>query len=167
MEIWKPVFNFEGLYEVSNFGNIKTIKTGHIKKPSHNKKDNRMQIALWKNNIQTMLRVHRIVLFAFKGKPPVEHEGCHNDGNPRNNHLSNLRWDTASNNQRDRAKHGTSNRGERCAAAKLTEAQALSIISDPRPQSQIANEYGVLQNTISRIKTGRRWSHLQGKEYKS
>jgi hypothetical protein len=165
MEIWKPVVNFEGIYEVSNFGNIKTVKTGHLKKPSLNKKDNRLHIALWKNNIQTMTKPHRLVLLAFVGPPPAGHECCHNDGNPSNNNLTNLRWDTASNNQRDRVKHGTSNRGERCGAAKLTEEQALKIISDPRPQSQIAKDYGVLQNTISRIKTGRRWAHLQGKEY--
>lgn len=166
MEIWKPVVGYEGLYEVSNFGNIKTVKTGHIKIPSISKKDNRPNLALWKNNKQKMMRIHRIVLFAFIGSPPLGHECCHNDGNPLNNHLSNLRWDTASNNQRDRVKHGTSNRGERCAAAKLTEAQALAILSDNRVQSVIAKDYGVLQNTVSRIKTGRRWSHLQGKEYK-
>lgn len=161
METWKDVVGFEGLYEVSNYGNVRKSSNKRIKQPTKDKESGRPFILLWKNNKAKAVRIHRLVLFAFIGPNPDKYECCHNDGNPWNNHLSNLRWDTAKANQADRVKHGTSNRGERCAAAKLTEEQAKAIILDTRKQNIIADEYGVKQNTISRIKSGKRWGHLQ------
>lgn len=160
MENWKPVFGFEGIYEVSDFGRVRTIKTGRIKKPSIDKGDNRLLLQLWKNNKQSAVRVHRIVLLAFAGFPPEGYECCHNDGNPQNNNLCNLRWDTAASNQADRVKHGTSNRGSSCGSAKLTESQVIAIRSDNRLQRIIAIDYGVWPAHISRIKNGKRWCHL-------
>jgi hypothetical protein len=160
MEIWKPVVGYEGIYEVSNHGRIRSIKTGHIKTCTENKRHNRPFLGLWKNNKIKIFKPHTLVLTAFIGPRPQGMECCHNNGNPFDNRLENLRWDTPRNNQLDRAKHGTSNRGERCAAAKLTEAQVRAILTDTRLQRIIAAEYGVLQNTISRIKSGKRWAHI-------
>ena len=160
MEIWKSVVGYESLYEVSDHGQIRSAKTGKLKKFTHDKQKRRPFVGLWKNNKIRAIYPHKAVLEAFVGLRPQGMEGCHNDGNPWNNHLSNLRWDTPRNNQLDRAKHGTSNRGERCAAAKLTEAQVRAILTDTRLQRIIAAEYGVLQNTISRIKSGKRWGHI-------
>ena len=159
-EQWLPVPGFKHLYEVSDLGRVRTINTGRIKKPTADKKDGRTSVLLWRENKYKLRRIGRIVLRAFKGDPKSGEECCHNDGNPANNILTNLRWDTAQNNQRDRVKHGTSNRGERCAAAKLTEKQVLDILKDNRLQKQIAADYGVEQSTISRIKRGKRWGHL-------
>lgn len=160
MEKWKDVPEYDGLYEVSNFGQIRNKITGKIKKATIDKIDGRPYVLLWKENKYKLRRVGRIVLRAFCGEPTVGMECCHNDGNPQNNHLNNLRWDTASNNQRDRVKHGTSNRGEQCAASKLTEKQILEIRKDNRLQKEIAKDYGVQQNTISRIKSRKRWTHI-------
>lgn len=160
IETWKPVFGFEGLYEVSDHGQVRTVKTGHMKVPTPHPKDGRLNVLLWKGNKCKLMKVHRLVLFAFVGAPPEKHECCHNDGNPKNNHLSNLRWDTAAANQADRVKHGTSNRGERCAAAKLTTEQVIAIRADSRLQRIIAAEYGVRESAISRIKAGKRWAHV-------
>ena len=96
---------------------------------------------------------------AFVGLRPQGMECCHNDGNPQNNHLSNLRWDTSKNNHADKVKHGTTNRGEQCGTAKLTLEQVRAIRQDDRLQRIIAAEYGVRDNTISRIKSGKRWAH--------
>lgn len=159
-EIWMPVFDFPEEYEVSNYGRIRNKKSGHMKKPTIDKTDGRPAVLLWKNGKYKLKRIGRTVLIAFNGYPPSGYECCHNDGNPTNNHLSNLRWDTAAANQKDRVKHGTSNRGERCAAAKLTEEQAKAIFWDTRLQRIIAEEYGIAPNTVSRIKGGKRWAHL-------
>ena len=51
-----------------------------------------------------MFLVHRLVLLAFVGPCPVGMEGCHFDNDATNNRLSNLRWDTLSNNQKDRVR---------------------------------------------------------------
>lgn len=160
METWKPVVGFEGLYEVSDHGRVKTVKTDRIKRPTQSPKDGRLSVLLWIENKCKMLKVHRLVLFAFVGPPPEKHECCHGDGNPQNNLIGNLRWDTASANQADRVKHGTSNRGERCANAKLTEEQIKAIREDPRLQREIAEDYGIRAGHVSRIKSGVRWGHV-------
>ena len=159
MEQWKDVIGFEGIYEVSNHGNIRSVKSGQLKKITIDKKTNRPFLNLWKNNKQTVVRVHKLVLEAFVGKAPQGMECCHNDGNQQNNRLENLRWDTPKNNHADKLKHGTSNTGERCNWAKLTKAQVISIRADIRTQKEIATEYRVQQSQISRIKNGVRWIH--------
>lgn len=160
IEHWLPVVGFEGLYEVSSHGRVKTIKTGLIKKPTLSKKEKRLCVMLWKNNKNKLMKVHRLVLFSFVGQPPEKYECCHNDGDYTNNNLSNLRWDTAQNNQLDRIKHGTSNRGERCASAKLTEIQVIRIRNDTRKHKEIAAEYGIRESQVSRIKNRQRWAHI-------
>ena len=161
MEEWRDIPGYEGIYQASSLGRVRTVKTGHIKKPTQHVKDRRLFLLLWKENKYRLFKVHRLVLLAFRGHPPHKHEGCHNDGNVENNRLDNLRWDTASANQRDRAKHGTSNRGERCAAAKLTESDVRAIRKDGRLQRLIAADYGVRDNTVSRIKAGKSWAHVE------
>jgi hypothetical protein len=54
--------------------------------------------------------VHRLMALAFLGEPPAGCQVAHNDGNPRNNTVANLRWATAKENQADRLLHGTAHR---------------------------------------------------------
>jgi hypothetical protein len=159
MEEWRDVVGFEGLYKVSNFGRIQTVKTGKIKEQTISKADNRPYLSLWKNNKIKVCRPHKLVMEAFVSLRPEGLECCHNDGNPQNNHWSNLRWDTPKNNHADKVKHGTTNRGEQCGTAKLTLEQVRAIRQDTRLQRIIAAEYGVKDNTISRIKSFKRWAH--------
>jgi hypothetical protein len=159
MEQWIDVVGFENLYEVSNYGQVRSVKTGQIKKQTVGKIDKRFYLGLWINNKQKIVKPHRLVLEAFVGKCPDGMECCHNDGNAFNNHLNNLRWDTPKNNHADKVKHGTTNRGERCGTAKLTLEQVNSIRKDDRLQRIIAEEYGVNPSLISRIKNGVRWQH--------
>ena len=160
MEIWKPVVGYEGLYEVSSNGCIRNARTGKLKTYTHNRQKRRPFVGLWRNNKICVIYPHKAVLEAFVGMRPIGMEACHNNGDPFDNRLENLRWDTTRNNQLDRIKHGTSNQGERCAAAKLTEAQVRAIRADTRLQREIAVDYGVRENAISRIKSGKRWAHI-------
>ncbi len=160
MEQWRDVVGFEGVYEISDSARVRHVQKGTIKIPSIDE-TGRMSVLLWRNNKCRLMRIHRMLLLAFVGPCPPKHECCHNDGNASNNALSNLRWDTAQNNQLDRVKHGTSNRGERCGSSKLTEIQARAIIADPRKHKYIAADYGVRDSVVSRIKSGKRWGHLQ------
>lgn len=159
MEQWLDIIGFEGIYQVSNFGNVRSTKTNQIKKQTITKGDNRPYVGLWKNNKVKICRPHKLVMEAFVSIRPKGMECCHNDGNPQNNHLSNLRWDTPKNNHADKIKHGTTNRGEKCGTAKLTLEQVRAIRKDNRLQRIIAADYGVKDNTISRIKSGKRWAH--------
>ena len=53
-----------------------------------------------------LMFAHRLVLLAFVGECPSGMEACHNDGDPSNNNIDNLRWDTRSSNIKDQVKHG-------------------------------------------------------------
>ena len=113
-EIWKPVVGYEGYYEVSDHGRVRSLdrvdtagrtKKGVIRKAVLSR--DHMQLALYRDTKMKMKYVHRLVLEAFVGPCPEGMEACHNDGNPSNNHVNNLRWDTQSENMNDRVKHGS------------------------------------------------------------
>jgi hypothetical protein len=159
MEQWLDVVGFEDIYEVSDHGRVRSKITQKFKKITFAKDDGRPYLNIWKFGQQKIVRPHRLVLEAFVGKCPDGMECCHNDGNHQNNHISNLRWDTPKNNSVDKIRHGTTNRGERCGTAKLTLKQVNAIRKDDRLQRIIAEEYGVRQSVISRIKNGVLWQH--------
>lgn len=107
--------------------------------------------------------VHRLVLLAFVGPCPPGKESCHNNGDRTDNRLTNLRYDTAKNNQADRAAHGTKLLGELAPSAKLTTEQVLDIrrrVALGERQVDIANDYEIRDSSVSRIASGKRWSHL-------
>lgn len=118
-EIWKPVVGYEGRYEVSSYGRVRgrdrivnarpgvtRVQRGQIR-AQVTMKSGHKQVLLWGDNHARGVLVHRIVLEAFCGPCPAGMEGCHGDGDPSNNHVSNLRWDTRSENRFDAVRHGT------------------------------------------------------------
>ncbi len=112
IENWKPIAGYEGLYEVSDMGNVRSIRRNLIKSPAANDRGY-FHVGLHSGAKQQRLYVHRLVLEAFVGPCPAGMEGCHNDGDRANNRLDNLRWDTSKNNHADRLEHGTDTRGEK------------------------------------------------------
>lgn len=117
-EEWLPVVEFEGYYEVSNFGRIRSLPRQvmrgtapvmtrpRIMKPTPDK-GGYLTVSLYGDMGRRSRRVHRIVLEAFIGKRPNGMETRHKDGNQRNNHLENLEWCTKSTNTKDQVRHGT------------------------------------------------------------
>ena len=104
-----------------------------------------------------------VVLTAFVGRCPDGMECRHINGNPANNRLDNLLWGTPTENAADRDLHGTTARGERNAAATLTESQAREIKYRPRRWGMgkaLASEFGVSESLVSDIRTGRTWTHI-------
>ncbi len=117
-----------------------------------------------------MFRIHRIVLETFVGSIPYGQESCHNDGNPANNKLKNLRYDTLSNNGLDRVKHGTQVRldqkGEKNHAAKLNEQQvrvirAFKELKNKPNKKELAEFFDISCTTIDDIWSYRSWKHLK------
>lgn len=109
-EIWKPVKDFEGLYEVSNFGNVRRVwrygrKWEGMCKPKHTK-DGYLETTLIKNSKPKCVRTHRLVAFAFCENPHNKLEVNHIDGNKQNNRADNLEWVTSSENQKHAYKYG-------------------------------------------------------------
>lgn len=108
---------------------------------------------------------HKLVAEAFLPPPlPGQTDVCHNDGNPLNNRVENLRWDTHRNNQLDMLKHRTAQCGEQSVTAKITEAQALEIYlavrDGPRgTQRRMVEKYGLSPAQVNRIAKGKRWAY--------
>ena len=98
MEIWKDIEGYEGLYQVSNFGQIRALnyRKQHISQVVKQGVDAHgyYKIRLSQNGRRTEYKVHRLVAIAFLencGKLP---EVNHKDGNKRNNNINNLEWVT-------------------------------------------------------------------------
>src|SRR5580704_2133130 len=133
-ETWKPVVGLEGLYEVSDKGKVKSLSR-IVKHSSGGEKRLRQRILktdkagryaqcnLRKEGMTFTMKVHWLVMEAFVGPRPDGMETRHLDGDYQNPQLNNLIYGTASQNQMDRVMHGTSNRGERCAASVLKRQQ--------------------------------------------
>lgn len=118
--VWRAVVGWEGLYEVSDIGDVRSVpritKTErgqrHLKgKPISSWSDGtgHRLVGLYKSGKVTNRSLHTLVLEAFTGPRPDGMEGCHNDGDPSNNSIGNLRWDTRKGNVADSFKHGTHN----------------------------------------------------------
>lgn len=112
------------------------------------------------------LYVHRLVCEAVNGpSPSTGHEAAHSCGN---GHLgccnpAHLRWATQAENTNDRVIHGTSNRGERSASAKLTEADVIEIRSlrGVALQRDLAARFGVSERAIGDVLSGKKWGWLE------
>ena len=114
-ENWLPVVGYEGFYEVSDLGRVRSLSrlrrngrrmVGRMLKPTPDR-HGYPYVLLHVDRIPKRRAVHRLVLQAFVGEAPEGMQACHNDGDSGNPKLTNLRWDTRSNNSRDSLRHGT------------------------------------------------------------
>ena len=105
-EIWKNVPGYEGKYQVSSFGNVKSFvknKEGKLLKPGR-MSSGHLSVAFGRGN---SICVHTLVLSTFVGGAPKRHECRHLNGNPADNRLENLKWGTRTENILDAVSHGT------------------------------------------------------------
>lgn len=104
-EIWKPLKDYEGRYEVSNLGNIRSLNyhlTGKMQLLKQQKnKDGYLYVSVPKEyNKRRQILIHRAVAMAFIENPLNKPEVNHKDGNKQNNNSDNLEWVTMQENQR-------------------------------------------------------------------
>lgn len=117
MEEWKDIQGYEGLYQVSNYGRVKSL--GNEKKrndkilKAQTKKNMYKQIGLHKDGIEKKYLIHRLVAQAFIPNPNNYKEVNHKDENPSNNNVFNIEWCSSSYN----ANYGT--RKERIGKARI------------------------------------------------
>ena len=166
-EKWLPIVGYEGFYEVSDCGRVRsvtrTLSNGHkwrgrVRK-THNNPSGYPSVNLSRDGKYKTKNIHRMVLEAFCGPAPMGMDCCHNDGNPENNMLKNLRWASRSENAMDRVSHGTANRGENHGMTKLCKLDVWLIRNCNTTQRNMANFFGVSESTIHNVITGKTWMH--------
>lgn len=171
VEIWLWVAGYEGLYQVSDQGRVRsadrwvkargqTWRPGRILKPNLN--GGYLKVSLARpGERQRNFSVHHLVLMAFAGPKAPGQEALHGPGGALDNRLVNLSWGTHPANMRDKMRDGTQSCGETCASnTKLTADLVRQIRQRSRFETQVAlaREFGVAQPTISNICTGTTWA---------
>jgi hypothetical protein len=177
-EIWKDILHYEGLYQVSNFGRVKSLKRMCISKNNSQRivkeiflkqrmdRYGYVKVAPNKDDKAYQKTVHRLVAIAFIPNPNDLPEVNHKDGDKTNNHVDNLEWCDASYNQLHAIKLGlkVTIRGEDTYNNKLSDLQVLEIRAKyiPRKYSlyKLAVEYSVSPQLIHDIVKNKRWKHL-------
>lgn len=102
-EIWKDIAGYEGLYKVSSFGNIVSVKNDKRKAISQEvHQRGYLRVNLCKGKVRKHYRVHRLVATAFIDNPLNLPQVDHIDGDKTNNHVNNLRWVDNATNSRSR-----------------------------------------------------------------
>ncbi|WP_448677289.1 NUMOD4 motif-containing HNH endonuclease [Delftia acidovorans] len=173
-EQWKPIAGYEGFYEISTLGRVRSLpridsigraRKGRMKATPIDRTSTGYRFArLSKDGIAKKLVVHVLVLETFVGpRPSPAMEACHGDGDRANPVLSNLRWDTAKGNAADKRRHGTNMEGEKAPVAVLTNAMVRQILDSQLSSLKLAPLLGVASSTVRAVRLGQNWSHLTGR----
>lgn len=185
MEIWKTIEGYEGRYEVSNAGKVRSLnyhRRGIIKelKTSVDRYGYSCITLPMGGNRNKHFTVHRLVAAAFLENPESKAEVNHKDGNKLNNHVSNLEWVTMQENQRHAWENGMKE-GSRVTSSERGKSAAtlerLSACNDKRrkrivaynmetgaettyeTQREAARAIGGDQGNIQRVLKGRAKQH--------
>lgn len=185
-EIWKDIPDYEGLYQASDLGQVRSLNRevpmfhGLIKRKTTRKlrgkiirqyknKNGYMSVSLSANGKHKTHRVHRLVMLSFVGVPPNEKNINHKDGNKANNCLSNLEYVTRSENQIHaytilgvKAK-GPKIYGEKNHASVLTRNQVVEIhrmSKSGKSHRSIARYFDITHQAVGYILRGRNWPHI-------
>lgn len=160
-----PVVGYESLYEVSDLGRVKSRdrvdplgrpREGQLLTPAGLR---HLHVTLSDRGAKKQRTVHRLVLEAFVGPAPEGTEGCHWDGDPKNNRLDNLRWDTRIANIQDAIRHGTFvGRGATLNADAVRDIRAGKAAG--LTYREMAMMHGVTRGTIYAVVSGRTWKHV-------
>lgn len=174
-EIWKDIPGFEGIYQASNIGQIKSlerIRNGggsiskcrikeRILKPRKNKVGY-LHLMICNNGKRSTHSIHRLVAIAFLpnylNKPTVNHK----NGNKLDNRVENLEWATFSENTNHGFENGLNKRGELHFLTNLTKSDVLEIrrlSSIGEKQRVIGDKFGISLKAVSDIVRRKNWKH--------
>lgn len=171
-EEWLPVVGYEGAYEVSSIGRVRSLPRT-VRAPvgvarlkgrmltTHPDRDNRDLVSLSVKGFRKTFVVSHLVAAAFIGPRPAGMFVCHNDGNEKNNDYRNLRYDTPLANALDKKLHGTQTRGETHPTAKLTEEEviALRLLAPHVSRAFLAASFKLSRTHVQQLITRTRWAH--------
>lgn len=170
-EIWKSISEYEGMYDVSNLGRIRSHKYINSPRTMANKKDPNgyESIVLCKYGTRNQQRIHRLVAFEFLPNPNNYPVVNHKNGIRNDNRAENLEWCTQSQNlihSRDvlgYKRKGESSQGSKNGRALVSEEQVLAMRKDRelgKSNIEISNCYKISPSTLSKILTRNTWKHI-------
>ena len=162
MEEWRDVIGYEGLYEVSNLGNVRSCEhftNGHhlMSRVLRQNLSNRyLHVKLYKSQAKRSLRVHRLVAMAFVPNPDDKPQVNHIDGNRFNNSASNLEWCTSSENMIHAIKTGLFEPSTESTKKKVLQLDMNgNIVNEWDSMTDAAKALGLQVSNISHCCSGR------------
>lgn len=171
-EVWKDIPGYEGLYQVSDLGRVRSLDRikwngksefvikGKILKTSYRNKNNREYVELTdENKKRTKINIHILVAIAFIGPRPESYAVCHIDGNPLNNKLSNIRYDSNRQNQIDVYRQGRKSGNGKLTIEQVLEIRKLYSTGD-YTKTKLGEMFEVHSATIGKIINRKRFSWL-------
>ena len=165
VEIWKPIKDYEGLYEVSNFGNVRSLRFDKVKLLKLNMdRCGYFRCNLYKNATYKTYSVHRLVALAFISNAKNKSQINHIDGNKQNNRVDNLEWCTNSENITHAYKTGLKSvDGEKNHQHILTNDDVCFIRENYKPYDHnfggkaLSEKFNVSISTIYSITNHKHW----------
>lgn len=166
-EVWKDIKDYEGIYQVSNFGNVKSLGNSFSRKErllklSHQSKGY-LTVVLQKNATRKMVLTHRLVAEHFidntESKPQVNHI----NGDKTDNIVENLEWVSHRENLDHAIKNNLTLKGEENRNSKLKDVDVIkiySLLQKGTTTKELSESYNVSYSTIDSIRTNRYWKHL-------
>lgn len=178
-EIWKDIKDYEGIYQISNLGRLRSLdrmlsikrygkfyykkRKGKMMCPSLNT-NKYYHVKLMNGDNKKIYSLHRLVALHFLPNPNNYEIVNHIDSNKQNNKLDNLEWCTKNDNRLHARKiFNDTVYGESCNLSKLTEKQVKEIRANGRmnmSNRQIGNLYNVSHETIRCVLNGKSWKHI-------
>lgn len=171
-ERWRPVSGWEGLYEVSSLGSVRSVARWVVCRKGRRLVEGRIldqrislglywRVFLSDGKRQKGIHVHRLVAMAFvPGRGDVVR---HLDGDGFNNHVENLAFGTHVDNERDKLIHGRRPMGEAHPNSKMTDAHVRAIREmhgRGLTQLRIAAALGLNRGVVGVVVRGQGWTHV-------
>jgi hypothetical protein len=168
-EIWLPIIGYEGRYEISSYGRLRSLFRNRIKlnypalRKIHINSDGYHIAKIFKDKTMTTVSVHLLVARHFIPNPENLPEVNHLK-EKTNNYYKHLEWVTSRQNQVHAYATGRKQlpKFEMNGRAILNRNQVMSIFQSDKTQRQLSVEYGVSMATINNIKNGYAWCEITG-----